>query len=418
MRKVILSVLTFCSLTATAVHAEDTDISQLENVVYIEPVSISVGQQYTLSVKMKNAVEAEGFGFDLYLPDGINFVTDDDGLPLAELSTARTTPKKTNSFDAAFQGDGCLRVLAASTNGSVISGNDGEVCLVTIQVAQDVVEGSYPLILKNIAISDTEATSHRTELVESTIIVLPPSDSRVILDENSTTVPESATGVDIRVKRTIREKEWSTICLPFAMTETQMTEVFGSDVRLADFGGTEPEFDDDDNVVRVTASFTTVTELEANHPYLIWVSQPISEFILDGVDIDSDEDEAYVEFDNGKSGSRRVVYSGFYGTYHAGTVLDKFTLFLNGNKFWYSMGQTRMKAFRAYFDFLDVLTDVEEAEVKLFISSGDAPDGIESLVTDPFSAEEDGVYDLSGCKRSGKLQRGVYIVNRKKVAVK
>ena len=35
------------------------------------------------------------------------------------------------------------------------------------------------------------------------------------------------------------------------------------------------------------------------------LSAPVSEFTLDGVDIVADEDEAYVEFDNGKTGSRR-----------------------------------------------------------------------------------------------------------------
>ena len=162
--------------TVTTVTIEDnvgdnTDIAALDNVVYINNVEGFAGQQLMLSVKMKNAVQAEGFGFDLYLPEGVTVARDEDGFPIAELSTARTTARKTNSFDAAFQGDGCLRVLAASTNGSVISGNDGEVCLVTVNISEGMEEGDYPILLKNIAISDVSAVSHRTEQVKSTLTV-------------------------------------------------------------------------------------------------------------------------------------------------------------------------------------------------------------------------------------------------------
>ena len=143
-----------------------------ENYVYINPVSVKPGNEITLSVNMKNVVEAEGFGFDLYLPEGMTFATDEDGFVEARLSTERTTAKKTNSFDAVIQPDGALRILAASTNGSTISGNDGEVALITINIDPAIAAGEYSLQLKNIAISDVDAVSHRTDLLESMIIIV------------------------------------------------------------------------------------------------------------------------------------------------------------------------------------------------------------------------------------------------------
>lgn len=143
-----------------------------ENYIYIEPVSVQGQSEVTLSVKMKNAVEAEGFEFDLYLPEGMTFVTDANGFAEVSLSTERTNSKKTNSFDSVIQEDGSLRVLAASTNGSSISGNDGEVALVTIHVDPNLNAGEYPLLLKNIAIADVNAVSHSTDLKESTITIL------------------------------------------------------------------------------------------------------------------------------------------------------------------------------------------------------------------------------------------------------
>ena len=265
-------------------------------------------------------------------------------------------------------------------------------------------------MLKDVTVTDENSSGIDSDMIMSTITVTAPADPCTVLDETSTTVPESATNVDVRVKRTIKADEWSTICLPFSMTETQVKEAFGDNVQLGEFNGVDYEFDGDD-VVGITVNFTNTQSIEANHPYIIKVSQPVSEFTLDGVDIVADEDEAYIEFDNGKTGSRRVVYSGFYGTYHAQTVLDKFTLFLSDNKFWYSMGQTTMKAFRAYFEFLDKLTDVENASnIKLWVNNDDE-DGLQSLSGTPIMGEN--TYNLAG-QRVGKNYKGIIIESGKK----
>ena len=149
----------------------NTDISQKDNTIYIDPVEVVPGEKVVLSVKMKNAVAIEGFNFDLYLPSGFSFVLDGDGFPEAYLSTERTTVRKTNTFESVIQADGSLRVFAASTNGSTISGNDGEVAQVTIQVPNSIAAGSYPLILRQISLADTQANSLDTDEVESSILV-------------------------------------------------------------------------------------------------------------------------------------------------------------------------------------------------------------------------------------------------------
>ena len=150
----------------------DTDISELDNTIYIESVEGYTGRQLTLSVKMKNTVEAEGFQFDLYLPDGVTFAKDTNNRPIASLSTARTTAAKTNSFSAAIQSNGVLRVIAASTNGSVISGTDGEVAKVIVNISNEIDEGDYSLILKNIAISEHNSSgSYNVDYVKSTLTI-------------------------------------------------------------------------------------------------------------------------------------------------------------------------------------------------------------------------------------------------------
>ena len=109
------------------------------------------------------------------------------------------------------------------------------------------------------------------------------------------------------------------------------------------------------------------------------------------------------------------------GTYVAETEVPEYNLFLSSNKFWYSKGTTKTKAFRAYFEFYDVLTEVEEAEAKIrFVVDAEATaiEGVESE-----GETGSGVYTLQGVALGGikdveNLPRGVYIMDGKKVSVK
>lgn len=154
-----------------SVTEKDTDISQLDNVVYIEKTEGRIGSQLTLSVNMKNNVEVQGFGFDLYLPDGVSVAKDDDGFYLVALSNERTTEKKTDYFDSNIMASGALRVLASSTGGYTISGIDGEIVKVTICISKDMKEGDYPVILREIALSDNNSNGYETEYVKSTLTI-------------------------------------------------------------------------------------------------------------------------------------------------------------------------------------------------------------------------------------------------------
>ena len=406
MKKNLLFLVTFISTIMTA--KAQTDLSELTDAVYVQPTEVPAGSQQILSIRMKNSIEVQTIQFDLYLPEGFTIVANED----EELMTAsKERINKFNYFESSMQADGALRLLAQATTTNVPFG-DGEIAKVIVTTENTMVLGSYSVFVKNILLVSKDNDSKEVEEVSTMITVTEPEDTRTVLDENSTTVPASAANVNVRVKRTINANEWSTICLPFAMTEAQVKEAFGDDVLLGDFVGAESEFDEADNVTGIAVSFDEASAIEANHPYVIKVSQPVEEFTVDGVNIVADEDEAYIEFDNGKSGSRRVVYSGFYGTYHAGTVLDEFTLFLNDNKFWYSTGQTKMKAFRAYFAFLDVLTDVENAaSVIEFKMNLDGATGLRTI--DHSSLTNDHYYNLAG-QRVGRNYKGIVVTKGKK----
>lgn len=400
LRKFLLSsALLFCLANA-----------QAEDVLTVANVALPQNGEVALEIKASFDTNFTQFQLDIELDEGLSLTLNSNGRPWAELGDKSTDHSITSSIPSAST----YRFVCSSMSQETLPSSE---VLMRVKIIPDeeleigtVLNGTVKGILFN-EYTGSGNVGHDFDDIPFTITIAEPLDPRILLDETSTTVPEEATGVDIRVKRTIKANDWSTICLPFAMTTAQVKEVFGNDVQLAEFEGTEPEFDNDD-VISIQVFFSDVDAIEANHPYIIKVSQDISEFTLDGVDITPDEEEAYIEFDNGKSGSRRVVYSGFYGTYHANTVLDEFMLFLSGNKFWYSAGQTKMKAFRAYFDFLDILSDVENANARISMSFDNQAEGIKE--TSNLKSQSSNLYDLQG-RRVVKPGKGLYIQNGRKV---
>lgn len=280
---------------------------------------------------------------------------------------------------------------------------------------------TYDIVFKDIELTTLNAEPKVFDNQSFSIIIGEPADPWVTLDENSTSVPEATDDVvDIKVKRTINANEWSTLVLPFDMTEAQVKAAFGDDVQLADFVSYDAEYDNDDNVTAIDVSFSDVDVsdgIEANYPYLIKTSNDISEFFVTA-QVTPIEDDAIVEYDNGLTGKRRHVYGTFYGTYHAGTVVPNGCLFISGNKFWYSKGLTQMKAFRAYFEFEDILASFNggstEAKVN-FVFGEQTSIGHSTLNID----QNNGWYTLDGRRLNKKPKaNGVYIHNGKKVVIK
>ncbi len=190
------------------------------------------------------------------------------------------------------------------------------------------------------------------------------------------------------------------------MSADQVKQAFGDGVQLGELSGWASEKNDGD-IVAITVSFKSISEIKPNRPFIIKVADAVTEFTVEGVDIDPEsEPELQV-------GAKSAERGWMYGTYVAGTTVPEENLFLNGGKFWYSKGSSQpMKAFRGYFEFRDVLAAFEEAGSRINITFDDvtAIKGIKAT-----DGEE--IYTLSG-QRIEKAGKGVYIVNGKKVIKK
>ena len=398
MKKKIIS---FCVATILAVTQGYAGVT-----ITVPEVNIAQGGTSYIIINYNLGTTAyTAYQFEIAYPEGISSVNGSDGNP--SFIKGEVYDEKHNvSSSITTEGKSLFQCFSIDSN--PFTAQSGTLLMLPIKAQKSLALGTYQATISPIEFVQTDATPDRPEAITFNITVT----NTVVLDELSPVPPASGTGVNVKVKRSINANEWSTICLPFAMSETQTKAAFGNDVEIADFTGTEPISDGDD-VVGIIVNFNDVTAIEANRPYIIKVSTPLTEFTINNVDIVANEDEAYFEFDNGKTGSRRIVYSGFYGTYHAGTVLDRFTLFLNENKFWYSAGLTKMKAFRGYFDFYDVLTEVENASSRIIMSFGDEGTGIMDFDNDQWTTD-DKLFDLQG-RRVVSPAKGIYIKNGKKV---
>lgn len=248
----------------------------------------------------------------------------------------------------------------------------------------------------------------------------------VVLDETSTVAPADATDVNVKVNRTINANTWSTICLPFEMSETQVKAAFGNDVMLADFTGYVATKDGDD-VTDLTVNFVKVSAIEANHPYIIKVTNPVKSFTVDGVTIDPEDTPQVSRGYTTGTGKNKVYHpKDFIGTYVADfdfyNAANSYPLFLSDNKFYYATENNTkpMKAFRAYFDFDDYLPEAEESSygARIMISFDEGSTKIDARTME--TIETGKVYNMSGqyvgeAENSDRLPKGIYIVNGKKV---
>ena len=151
---------------------DDTDIALLDNTVYVNQTEVFTGNEATLSIRMKNNVAIRGFQFDMYLPEGITPMKNSKGRILATLTNDRLEEDDEHTLTSSEQPDGAIRFLCGSQYEETFTGNDGEVFTLKVSVAEDMEDGDYPLLMKNIKLSENNISNYyEVELVKTTLSV-------------------------------------------------------------------------------------------------------------------------------------------------------------------------------------------------------------------------------------------------------
>lgn len=411
MKKLIIAIMALTTMGLNA-FAEDG--------ISVPSVSVPQGGTAMLEVNLTTETTAmTAFQFNVSLPDGLTVATKSNG-SLTYEKGERLVEEEGFTLGMSEK-DGAYTVLGYYTMTQPIPGTDGSIVRIALSADPSLTVGTeLQGQLTGIVLVEPNETNHKPEAVNFTITI---AENRVVLDESSTSLPEEAQNVNVRVNRTINAEEWSTIVLPFAMTSEQVKEAFGNDVQLGDFISWSSNEDVDGNIVAISVGFGKVETIDANHPYIIKTSSPITEFDVDDVNIVVEKEPSV------QVGTKKAERGYFIGTYVAQTKVPAQTLFLNDNKFWYSIGKTKMKAFRAYFDFYDVLSEVEnisaQQNVKMIFNDYNTT-GIITIDTSKLATDES-IYDLQGRRISeaseysswpSTLKNGIYIKHGKKVVIK
>ena len=208
-----------------------------QNTISCAETTARSGQQVVLPIELTNEAELAivGVSFTMTLPEGVTIAKKSTGSAIYALESLRFDPDFFTVYSVLYS-DNSIGIRISPVNATVtLQGTEGAIMTITVNVAENMAEGNYEVSFTENSVSVREGTNNvKTVKIDDSTSTLAVSNV-VELDENSTSVPESATSVNVCVKRTINENVWSTICLPFAMSEAQTKEVFGDDVELADF---------------------------------------------------------------------------------------------------------------------------------------------------------------------------------------
>ena len=223
--------------------------------------------------------------------------------------------------------------------------------------------------------------------------------NNIVMSEDEDFVPVSEAG-NVTLTRTFKAGQWNAVVLPFSLTAAQIEEAFGAETTVANFVESVS-----DETVSIDFAAMETPAIQANVPVLIKPANAVSEINLEGITV------APVTNDLTVSGT---AYK-FVGSYLASNTLDAGDYYISGGQFWKASAATAaMKGFRA------VIKPVSsEAEAKLVaITINGVPFEDATAITGVKAQNaNDAIYTIQGVKVN-KLQKGINIVNGKKVYVK
>lgn len=228
----------------------------------------------------------------------------------------------------------------------------------------------------------------------------------VTLKDAETYAEAPALVANVTLDRKLGEK-WNTIVLPFALTDVQVTKMFGEGAKVAAYKGSTVTGD------HVTLNFEEQTSMAANTPYMIKTGLNASKKV-NGVVLESASGLKKVEDAN---------HNGidFVGNYTTGQTLQQNSFFISNNVFYRASGQETMKAYRATFQVPSTLSAAKSMNT-VFVGEGGSVTAIDDVHVSPQGSFD--VYHINGMlvKKNAidlnGLDKGIYIINGKKYVVK
>ena len=216
----------------------------------------------------------------------------------------------------------------------------------------------------------------------------------VAYDEAVANTIEDVDVANVTMTRSIKEG-FNTVVLPFDLTSSQVQTAFGTGTEVYAFS----EYSSDPNNVTINFDKVVAGTISANVPVLLKATQASTEQVFEGVQVVAPTTDVQVAGNN-------VIFKGIY----APITVAEGDYFIGNDALCESAGTTSLKAFRAYIDAQ------ESAGVRMFIGGIEIETGINAIDNGQLTIDN-AIYNLAG-QRMSKIQKGVNIVNGKKMVVK
>ena len=236
----------------------------------------------------------------------------------------------------------------------------------------------------------TLANSGNTWMTNVSLVKV--ESAAIEISENADYTPVE-TYANVTLTRTIKgDGIWNTFVVPFNLSNEELIAAFGEEVAVAEYSETAEG-------TNSTVSFNTMgtPAITANKPVLL-KGNVGSSYTFTGKLLKTNEAkvEGTANFD-------------FVGTYAASTDIAEGDYFIGSNLLWKSTGATTIKGTRAY-----IKAKTAGARISRYTIDG-VTTGIEGIKA--ADMENGNVYNLNG-QLVEKAQKGLFIINGKKVVVK
>lgn len=299
---ILLSTLLTCTLAA-------------ENIVQAMPFQTTKGvtpdDEKSFLIEMTNETDVLSVEFHITLPEGMEIAKFDDEYAVLQLNE-RVPKSKFNNYytcQGNLMDDGSYKILLVNTtNQRTIEGQSGAIIKVYYTTSSTMADGIYPIKIDRVVMGDVnsqaiELTAEKsssyvcigetsplktdqdlnlnalTDYLPS--FVMESLNSDMAANENlrslkmtgvtamgaALTVPENVvyeTATTGGLKRTFPGGQKSTVCLPFALSEEQVTAVKEKGCAIEVLSGYNAE--------KSSVQFTDVTTMAAHTPYLVTVT--------------------------------------------------------------------------------------------------------------------------------------------------
>ena len=180
----------FCIGFTNIVNAETTNLTGIDNVIYIKPFSASAGEVKKLSICMKNTAEIRGFQFNLYLPEGVTIAQNAKGKQLVSLNPGRRGEFDEHTLSVGKQEDGSYLFLCGSLSDDTFLGNDGEIATVTLIIPEDISKGQYPVVIRNQKLTENDISKYYEKAYVETYIDIDASRMTIVLAEETSSMTD------------------------------------------------------------------------------------------------------------------------------------------------------------------------------------------------------------------------------------